>query len=107
VGEVTARALIRTYPTLDALEKDARAQRARAGPLRGTPHLKARVREAAEYLAAMREVVPIRTDLDLSVVEGKRDDALLERLAKRWNIKGPAGRLTEALDAKGTVAPRR
>ena len=101
VGEVTARALIRTYPSLEALEEDARTQRARAGPLRGTPHLKAKVREAAEYLNAMREVVPIRTDLELSVVKGDRDDLRLQRLGKKWNVGGPVGRLREALDVTG------
>ena len=105
VGEVTARALIRTYPSLEEMQEDARAQRARAGPLRGTPHLKARIRQAEGYLAAMRDVVPIRTDLPLTVVEGKRDDVALERLAKRWNIKGPARRLAEALDARSRRRP--
>jgi 5'-3' exonuclease len=98
VGEVTARALIRTYPSLDALEEDARAERARAGPLRGTPHLKAKIREASEYLAAMREVVPIRTDLDVDIVAGTLDDDRLDALAKKWGLGGPVKRLRAALD---------
>jgi 5'-3' exonuclease len=98
VGEVTARALVLTYPTLEALQEDARAERAQPGPLRGVRHLKRKVREAAEYLDAMREVVPIRTDLDLEVVPGERDDDALQALAERWNVKGPVKRLRSALD---------
>jgi 5'-3' exonuclease len=99
VGEKTARALILAYPSLEALEEDARADRAGAGPLRGSPALKARVREAAEYLEAMREVVPIREDLELEVETGSRDDGRLDELAERWGLTGPVRRLREALDA--------
>jgi 5'-3' exonuclease len=102
VGEVTARAVILTYPTIEAMEEDAQAERAQAGPLRGVPHLKRKVREAAEYLAAMREVVPIRTDLDIAVVTGERDDDALQALAERWNVKGPVARLRTALDGSRT-----
>ncbi|MGH2652101.1 MAG: hypothetical protein ACRDHK_12945 [Actinomycetota bacterium] len=42
------------------MEADARTERARPGPLRGSPGLKDRIREAAGSLAAMRDVVPIR-----------------------------------------------
>lgn len=98
VGEKTARALILAYPSLEAMEEDARAERARAGPLRGSPALKARIREAAEYLEAMREVVPIRADLELELERGERDDGRLDRLAERWGLTGPVGRLRAALD---------
>jgi 5'-3' exonuclease len=111
VGEVTARALIRTYPSLDTLEEDAAALRARAGPLRGTPHLKARIREASDYLAAMREVVPIRRDLEVDLVRGTRDDGRLDSLAKRRGLTGPVKRLRTALDAPrpraGTTGSRK
>ncbi|HEV3474005.1 MAG TPA: hypothetical protein VG602_01390, partial [Actinomycetota bacterium] len=86
------------------LEEDARAAKARAGPLRGTPHLKAKIREASEYMAAMREVVPIRTDLEVDMVVGIRNDARLDTLAKRWGLTGPVKRLRAVLDlprAKG------
>lgn len=98
VGEVTARALVATYPSIEAMEEDARAERAGPGPLRGVRHLKRKIREAADYLAAMREVVPIRTDLDIEGVTGERDDDALQALARRWNVKGPVTRLRTALD---------
>ncbi len=98
IGEKTARALVRAYPSLEAMEEDARAERARPGPLRGSPALKARIRDAADYLAAMREVVPIRTDLDLETLTGSRDDARLDALGRRWGLGGPIGRLRAALD---------
>ncbi len=46
----------------------------------------------------MREVVPIRTDLDVDIVKGKLDDARLEALAKKWGLGGPVKRLRSALD---------
>ncbi|HYZ11460.1 MAG TPA: 5'-3' exonuclease H3TH domain-containing protein [Actinomycetota bacterium] len=98
VGEKTARALVLAYPSLEALEDDARAERAKPGPLRGSPALKARVREAAGYLEAMREVVPIRTDLEVELETGRRDDRRLDELAERWGLTGPIRRLREALD---------
>lgn len=99
VGEKTARALVLAYASLEAMEEDARAAKARAGPLRGSPALKARVRDAAGYLEAMREVVPIRTDLELEVETGTRDDGRLDELAERWGLTGPVRRLREALEA--------
>lgn len=96
VGEVTARALVATYSTLEEMEDDARAERARPGPLRGVRNLKARIRQAADYLAAMRAVVPIRTDLPLETVRGELDDARLEALARAFSLTGPLGRLRRA-----------
>lgn len=101
VGEKTARALVAAYPSLEAVEADAQAERASPGPLRGSPGLKARVRAAAGYLAAMREVVPIRTDLPVEVAGGQRDDAALADLAATWGLTGPLGRLLAALDEPG------
>jgi len=106
VGEKTARALVRAYPSIEAMEEDARADRARAGPLRGSPGLKARIREAADYLDAMREVVPIRTDLDLETSTGERDDPRLDALARRWSLTGPVGRLLAAFEEAGTPRGR-
>src|SRR5918996_705330 len=98
VGEKTARALILAYPSLEAVEEDARAERAKAGPLRGSAALKARIREAADYLVAMRDVVPIRTDLEVELERGRRDDRRLDELAERWGLTGPVRRLRAALD---------
>jgi 5'-3' exonuclease len=100
VGEVTARALVATYSTLEEMEEDARAERARPGPLRGVRHLKARIRDAADYLAAMRFVVPIRTDLRVEMVAGELDDARLEALARAFSLTGPLGRLRRAQEGR-------
>lgn len=105
VGEVMARALVRTYPSLEALQLDALSPRAQAGPLRSAAGLKAKIRDAADYLAAMREVVPIRTDLDVDVSQGKRDDERLDQLAEQYALTGPVRRLREAF-AEAGASPR-
>jgi 5'-3' exonuclease len=97
VGEKTARQIVLAYPTLEAMETDARAQRAGPGPLRGSPALKARIREAAEYLEAMRQVVPIRTDVEVKMEPGGRDDRAADELAEARRLTGPVRRLREAL----------
>ncbi|MDP8956984.1 MAG: 5'-3' exonuclease [Actinomycetota bacterium] len=107
VGEVMARALVRTYPSLEALQQDALAPRSQAGPLRSAAGLKAKIRDATGYLAAMQEVVPIRTDLDVDVVEGKNDDDRLDQLAERYRLTGPVRRLREAFASAGAArSPR-
>jgi 5'-3' exonuclease len=105
VGEVMARALVRTYSSLEALEQDALATKSQAGPLRSAAGLKVKIRDAAGYFAAMREVVPIRTDLDVEVVQGKRDDERLDQLAERYALTGPVRRLREASAGAG-ASPR-
>ena len=89
VGEKTAQRLVERYPTLDALIADADAQ---------TPKLGQRLRDAAPYVEAMREVVPLRTDVDLVREVGARDDGVVDRLAAERNLEGPIGRLRTALD---------
>ena len=101
VGEKTARALIAAYPSLDALVQDAASDHRTAPILRRSPALRARIRSAATYLEAMREVVPIRIDLELREWGGKRDDRKVDRLAERFSLTGPLRRLREALDGEG------
>ena len=96
VGEKTARALVKAYDSLDAMIEDARATSARRKPLKGSPGLKARVVAAAEYIDSMKDVVPIRTDLEVVVEESPADDAKLDRIAKRRRLEGPVRRLREA-----------
>jgi 5'-3' exonuclease len=98
VGPKTAVELVRAYPTLEALVADAGAERRTGAPLKRSPALRARVRDAAGYVEAMRLVVPIRTDLELETKPGRRDDASLDRLAKRLKLTGPVRRLREALN---------
>lgn len=91
VGEATARRLVGTYPDLDALVADAGAQ---------TPRLGERLRDAAAYLTAMRAVVPVRTDVEVTVLETPRDDEELDRLAGKSALEGAVGRLRAVLDGQ-------
>jgi 5'-3' exonuclease len=88
VGEKTAAALVNRYDTLEALVADAGAH---------PPRLAAALRDAAEYLAAMRQVVPVRTHVELVTEEGVRDGAQLEALQAAHHLSGPIRRLREAL----------
>ena len=103
VGEKTAKALILTYPTLDALLEDAAAPSPQPGPLKGKPALRARLVEAADYIAKMRELVPIRSAAALSVWAGERDEDRFLAFAEEHGLKGPARRLLAALDSAGTT----
>jgi 5'-3' exonuclease len=87
VGEKTARKLVESYPTLDALLDNAAAQ---------TKRLAAQLEGAREYISAMRDVVPVRTDVEIRLERGKRDDARVEALGQRRRLGGPIRRLTEA-----------
>jgi 5'-3' exonuclease len=97
VGEKTARQLIEAYPSIEALVEDAQADKRKGTPLKRSPSLRARIREAAPYLETMREVVPIKTDLELREWGGKRDDRALDRLAERLKLTGPVRRLRAAM----------
>ncbi|MEZ4712813.1 MAG: 5'-3' exonuclease [Caldilineaceae bacterium] len=88
IGEKTAAKLVATYPTLDALLADADAQSAR---------LAANLKAAAEYIATMRQIVPVRPDVKVEVMRPARDDALVAKLAAAYGITGPVKRLLEAL----------
>jgi 5'-3' exonuclease len=97
VGEKTARALVMAYPDLDALLRDASSERRTGAPLQRSPSIRAAVRDAAGYIAAMRRVVPIRTDLEVRAWRAERDDARIDRLAERYKLGGPVRRFREAL----------
>jgi 5'-3' exonuclease len=101
VGEKTARILVRAYPDLQSLVSDAIAERRTGAPLQRSPGLRAAIRDAAGYVAAMQRVVPIRTDVPVRTWAGARSDGKLTALAKRHSLAGPIRRLTEALDAAG------
>ena len=88
VGEKTARDLVGRYESLPALLADADAQ---------TPRLAQQLRDAAGYLEAMRAVVPVRCDVDLTISATPPDVGALERLADERRIDGPIARLREAL----------
>jgi 5'-3' exonuclease len=101
VGEKTARALVQTYPSLDELLADASGDDPRPGPLKGKPALRAKIRDAGEYLAAMRRLVPINVDAPLSVWAGERDDDALLAVAEALGVRGAAQRFLAALDSAG------
>jgi 5'-3' exonuclease len=102
VGEKTAKALIQAYGSLDELLEDAASETPKAGPLRGKPALRARLRESVDYVRAMQEIVPVNGTAPLDLWQGERDDASLEELAEELGVKGPAGRLRAALDSLST-----
>ena len=102
VGEKTARALIVAYDSFDALMADAASEGPpQPGPFKGSPKLRARVREAAPYLTDMRTLVPVNADAPMTMWSGTRDDAALRDLAERTGLRGPVQRLMAALDRIG------
>ena len=101
VGEKTARELVTAYPSLDALVKDAQAERRTRPVLQRSPRLRASIGEAADYIETMRQVVPIKTDIEIRKWQSARDDSKLDELAERWRVKSPVRRLREALAGTG------
>jgi 5'-3' exonuclease len=97
VGEKTALALVEAYPDLQSLVEDASAPRRTGGPLRRSAALRASIRDAAGYLEAMRLIVPIRTDIDVTSWERRPVKGNLDDLAERYGVKGPMTRLRKAL----------
>jgi 5'-3' exonuclease len=98
VGEKTARALIDAYPSLEAMLEDAARTTPTRRPIKGAPRLRARLRDAASYLATMQQLVPIRSDLELRTWAGAADDDRLDQLARRHGLGGPIRRIRDTLD---------
>lgn len=96
VGEKTAAALVREYPSLQAMVEDAMAERRTGAPLKRSPSLRAAIRDAAPYIETMMRVVPIRTDVPVEVRPGAPDPARAEELAARYRLTGPLRRLRAA-----------
>jgi 5'-3' exonuclease len=99
VGEKTARELVQTYGSLEELLADAAGDEPRPGPIKGKPALRARLRQAREYVESMQRLVPVNADASLDVWAGERDDDALRALAEEHGLRGPAGRLLAALDS--------
>jgi hypothetical protein len=76
---------------------DASSEHRTGPPLQRSPSLRAAVRDAADYLAAMQEVVPIRTSAEVTTWERPRDDRRADELAERYKVTGPVRRLRAAL----------
>jgi 5'-3' exonuclease len=96
VGEKTARALISAYPSLDEMVADALGGSPKHRPLKGSPHLRAKIAEAAGYISTMQELVPIRRDLAVEIHTGTPDDERADELAKAYRLTGPLKRLRAA-----------
>jgi 5'-3' exonuclease len=97
VGEKTARLLMTDYASLEELLEDLRRPVRRSAALRRSPALRARLAEAADYLEAMKQVVPIRTDVEVVLRRPARDGGQLDRVAEVLGLTGPLGRLRSAL----------
>jgi 5'-3' exonuclease len=98
VGEKTARVLVQTYPTLEALMEDAQSERRSGAPLRRSAKLRSVIRDASDYLEAMRRLVPIRADTPIRTWSAERKDARLEDLAERYKLTGPIRRLRHSVE---------
>jgi 5'-3' exonuclease len=90
VGEKTAARLVTEYPSLEELV-------ARRGEL--SPRLAGALERSGEYLAAMRRVVPVASDIEYRISPATEPDRdLLTQLAERHGVTGPVRRLLAALE---------
>jgi 5'-3' exonuclease len=105
IGEKTARELVRAYPSIDAMLEQARAVRRDPGPLATSMSLRAKLVDGADYLATMRDVVPIRQDLPVVWNRPAADPDRLDEVAERNGVGGPARRLRAALAGARTEGP--
>lgn len=101
IGEKTARELVNAYPSIDAMLEEARSDSPAPGPLKGKPALRAKVRDADEYLDAVRRIVPVHLDAPVKTWSGDRDDASLVTFADHFGLKGAVRRILAALDSAG------
>lgn len=99
IGEKTARALVQAYPSLDAMRADAALDEpATPGPLQGKPALRVKLRDGADYIDKMLQLVPVNPDAPLERWNGSRDDEALRALGEELGLRGPVTRLCAALD---------
>jgi 5'-3' exonuclease len=103
VGEKTARALVQTYPSIEAMLEDAASSTPQRGPLKGKPGLRSKLLAAREYLAVMQQIVPIKVDAKLELWAGERDDEALRAMAEDLGVRGPAQRVMAPLDSAGAA----
>lgn len=91
VGEKTARSLVGSCASLPALLEGAGRQ---------SPKLALALREARPYLEAMAQVVPVRRDVEVTLLKAVRDPVRLQRLAEERALESPVARLLTALDGR-------
>lgn len=87
VGEKTARDLITRFGDLDGVLAGVQAL---------PPRLAGRLAQAADDLTAMREVVPVRRDVALTVEDTPADEGALAALAAERRLEGALARFLEA-----------
>lgn len=96
LGEKTAVRLVAAHGSLDAIEAWASQTQGQAASA---------VRAGREYLSAMRLVVPVACDLELSMTAPHPPEReRLAALAAEHRIEGPVERLLAALDAAPAAA---
>jgi 5'-3' exonuclease len=97
VGEKTAARLVSQFATLDELV---------AGRDGLGPRLSAALGASAEYLAAMRRIVPVATDVAWTATPPHPPDGeRLDALAAAHGLDGPIRRLRAALAGAGLAPP--
>lgn len=92
VGEKTARGLVHAATSLAELVERAAEQ---------TPRVAAALRDGADYLAAMGEVVPVRHDVEVVFDDAEPDVDAARALAARHNFEAPLRRLLGAIGDPG------
>jgi 5'-3' exonuclease len=89
VGPKTARELVNAHASLGELVE---------GAARQAPRLALKLREARPYLEAMERVVPVRTDVEVTILRGAADPERLLWLAEERALESPVHRLRTALE---------
>jgi 5'-3' exonuclease len=99
VGGKTAASLVADHPDLDAMLAAGRDGRL-------APRLAATLAASADYLDAMRTVVPVATDVDYRISDPHQPDrARLAELATANAIEGPVDRMLAAMEQAGLASP--
>lgn len=100
VGEKTAASLVGRYGDIDAIVAAANDDTSGMAP-----SLRAKIQQAADYLAAARAVVRVATDVDLPDVDHALPRELVDpvgwkRLVDQWRLGGSADRLVATLASR-------
>jgi 5'-3' exonuclease len=97
VGEKTARALVKAYPSLEAMVADATAPKRQGAPLQRSPSLRSALANSADYLREIRGIVAIKTDVEVRTWQPDPDPERAAELAERYRVEGPVRRFLATL----------
>ena len=92
VGEKTAAALVAGYGSLDELLAAADGRSLTKGPAGRSPRLVANLRASEAYIRTMQQVVPMRTDVEVTEWRHDPDPARIDALADHHRLRGPVER---------------